>query len=349
MSAAAKAEARRKAILARGSDRLAKLTTSARGEDAPYMRHESPPVVSHSSNVRNFLGEESIMPTPPARASPGPNNPPLSQGRTSSVPPEPDPSVWSEEQQQQLLRALMGGGFGGPNPGGQSAIGGAPGAPQLPPSLADNPLAAMLLGAVGAQGGNGGMPPFPPPGMNLGKAPAMNGGAGTEVKTKKQSKFQKLMPLVHLVAIWALLAYFVLVREPETQMSLRGETASWSWSTTDWTGVWRRWAELAYRSPYATVESIAGKGWTVSVLPFFWAFMTLQIALHSTRIFYGFDTPEPPTLLALVLPHLPPPFPSLIVNGLKYIQMGSTLLDDLAILAVGTGFVIWIAGLLSST
>lgn len=35
MSAAARAEARRKAILSRGTDRLNKLTTSARGEDSP--------------------------------------------------------------------------------------------------------------------------------------------------------------------------------------------------------------------------------------------------------------------------------------------------------------------------
>jgi hypothetical protein len=33
MAAAARAEARKKAILARGTDRLAKLTTSARGDD----------------------------------------------------------------------------------------------------------------------------------------------------------------------------------------------------------------------------------------------------------------------------------------------------------------------------
>ena len=37
--AKARAEARRKAILARGGDRLARITTSARGEDgASYMR-----------------------------------------------------------------------------------------------------------------------------------------------------------------------------------------------------------------------------------------------------------------------------------------------------------------------
>lgn len=48
-SAAAKAEARRKAILSRGSDRLSKLTSSARGEDNPvYMNngkfYELPPI-----------------------------------------------------------------------------------------------------------------------------------------------------------------------------------------------------------------------------------------------------------------------------------------------------------------
>lgn len=39
-SAAARAEARRKAILARGGDRLAKLTSSARGEDASTYLHD---------------------------------------------------------------------------------------------------------------------------------------------------------------------------------------------------------------------------------------------------------------------------------------------------------------------
>jgi hypothetical protein len=43
MAAAARAEARRKAILSRGTDRLAKLTTSARGEDAPAYRHDGLP------------------------------------------------------------------------------------------------------------------------------------------------------------------------------------------------------------------------------------------------------------------------------------------------------------------
>lgn len=44
-SAAARAEARRKAILSRGSDRLSKLTTSARGEDAPAYAHDGAPFI----------------------------------------------------------------------------------------------------------------------------------------------------------------------------------------------------------------------------------------------------------------------------------------------------------------
>lgn len=46
MSAAARAEARRKAILSRGTDRLAKLTTSARGEDHPAYIHDGACLIS---------------------------------------------------------------------------------------------------------------------------------------------------------------------------------------------------------------------------------------------------------------------------------------------------------------
>ena len=40
--AKARAEARRKAILARGGDRLARITTSARGEDGAAYMHDRP-------------------------------------------------------------------------------------------------------------------------------------------------------------------------------------------------------------------------------------------------------------------------------------------------------------------
>jgi GET complex subunit GET2 len=49
-------------------------------------------------------------------------------------------------------------------------------------------------------------------------------------------------------------------------------------------------------------------------------------------------------LLALALPYLPPPFPSIILNVLKYVQIGGMFLDDVAGLLVGVGFLILFAG-----
>ncbi|TFK38663.1 hypothetical protein BDQ12DRAFT_735333 [Crucibulum laeve] len=340
MSAAARAEARRKAILARGTDRLAKLTTSARGDDPAYM-HDDPPLPNISSNSRNFLGEESgDMPTPATRGSPSPQ--PKSSSRTSGAsssersspaPPNPfaaggfpsaDPSVWSPEQQQQFMAALMGGAsIPPPSPLPQSPLGdpNAPIDPSLPPM--DNPLAAMLF----PQGAPNGM------GMGMGGGFPFAAGKVPAAPVKPPSKLQKLLPLLHLIATWLLLAYFVLWKEPQVNEAFGAGVVGGS--------VWKRWAELGWRSPIG--EGL--RAFRVQAVPFFWAFTTLQIALHSLRIFSGFDTVQPPALLALALPHLPPPIPSLIVNAMKYMQMGSLFLDDLAGLVVGIGFIIYFAGL----
>ena len=56
------------------------------------------------------------------------------------------------------------------------------------------------------------------------------------------------------------------------------------------------------------------------------------------------DPIRPPMLLAFALPHLPPPLPAVITNGLKYLQIGGVFLDDVSALLVGTGLLIWAAG-----
>lgn len=52
------------------------------------------------------------------------------------------------------------------------------------------------------------------------------------------------------------------------------------------------------------------------------------------------DTIQPPTLIALALPHLPPPIPAIVTNGMKYLQMGGVFLDDIATLVVGMGVLV---------
>jgi hypothetical protein len=75
-----------------------------------------------------------------------------------------------------------------------------------------------------------------------------------------------------------------------------------------------------------------------------WAFMTVQVMLHSIRIYTGNNQVQPPVLLALAMPHLPPPFPSIITNGLRYVRMGGAILDDLSAVIFGLGMVVLIAG-----
>ena len=183
MSAAARAEARKKAILSRGSDRLAKLTSSARGEEAASVYVESqkrqvvpdPPLPSLDS----FVGDE---PSPPA---------------FDAVDIDP----------QQFL--------------------------------------AQMLSA------------------NQQSAPVI---VEQQRKPAASSALQKFLPLVHWLAVWALLLYFVFWVEPS--------------SNSTPVGILDRWGALLKHKPDDFLA--------ISIVPFFWAFTTVQVVLHSLRIFGGF-------------------------------------------------------------
>ncbi|KAJ7058812.1 hypothetical protein C8F01DRAFT_282567 [Mycena amicta] len=342
MSAAARAEARRKAILSRGTDRLAKLTTSSgRTEDLimavptptpptgqgnnEASSYPDPPVPSFAETTGTatgrFVGEETFgMPRPrPHSASPSPQRPlrssaaaegdffGLGAGASAGMNAE------AAQMQAQLMQALMGG----------AGVGGDASNPFLGMGMGNgmangNPLAA-LMSAAGAQGGGAGvennampMPMAPPP---------------------PKTRLQRVLPAVHMLAVWALVLYFVLVREPAAHLHSEAEGSGLAW----------RWSRLLGKGNDRSSMAGVPIAWAVQIMPFFWAFVTLELALHSLRIFSGFDAFRPPTLLALVLPSLPAPIPSIIVHGMKYFQMGSMFLDDVAAVIVGLGLVIWLA------
>ncbi|KAI0245678.1 hypothetical protein BJV78DRAFT_264843 [Lactifluus subvellereus] len=111
MSAAARAEARRKAILSRGTDRLSKLTASARGDDAPQLAQAGPPppYSSPRGSLANFIGEDPLpvppIPDQPSRRPPVPQASPFDSSGLASSPL--GPSVWSNEQRHQFLQASL--------------------------------------------------------------------------------------------------------------------------------------------------------------------------------------------------------------------------------------------------
>ncbi|KAI0079071.1 hypothetical protein K474DRAFT_725983 [Panus rudis PR-1116 ss-1] len=363
MSAAARAEARRKAILSRGQDRLAKLTTSARGEDAKAYIHDDPPLAAlpKRPTVEEFMGEESALPTPPplSRTTSSSRKPSETASTTSSQTAAPtsaasafqaaglgsnapDPSIWSEEQQRQLLQALMGASSAAQ----QNASSQQQQQRRIPSSSASaassdtlggsDPLMALM--AQLNQDGSGMKPPmdFSAFGAGMGQPPA---------PPKPRTMVQKLMPLIHIVAALMLLGYFVVWKEP-LAYELSGHGVA---GKNDW---WGRWADLSWKSPV--------DGWGVQPVPFFYAFTTLAIVLHSWRIFSGLvssslhvhliryspriqDPVETPFLLSLALNYLPHPYPSYIRNGLKYLQIATVFLDDLSAVIVALGLLVYIA------
>lgn len=179
----------------------------------------------------------------PIRLSPSPGPSPNANKKSPSPSPSrnifenaglgagagPDPSVWSPEQQQRFMAALMGASPMQPESLPQSPLGD-PFAP-INPNMAplDNPLAAMLFPQQ-----NGSSFPFGP--GAAGKAP------GTSTGVQPPTRLQKLMPLLHMLAMWLLLAYFVLWKEPQVHdVSGLGGVAG--------KGLWKRWAELGWKNP----------------------------------------------------------------------------------------------------
>lgn len=326
MSSVAAREARRKAILSRGSDRLSKLTSSARGENHPaYTDIDSP--VRKAPTTETFVGDESIMPTPPTRGDDG----------ITSLREDTDnksgPTAWSVEEQQEFMRALMHAETNGAS---NSRATRQPSLQNQTELEGDNPMAAMFNALNHMYGGQ--VPPDLGSGAGgvggeLAEMMKMMGAGDQAPPSMAQmqpptppSLYSKLRPLVHLIASWVLLAFFAFSVEPQAYSSQPG---------SQHLSVWDRWAELGWRS----VKEPFG----IQPVPFFWAFVTLQLALHSFQVFSGANPIQPPALVALALPHLPSLARSVIINLLTYGRMLSMLLDDLAVLIFGVGLLIWIS------
>jgi len=181
---------------------------------------------------------------------------------------------------------------------------------------ATDPFSAMMAQLASGQqlgSGVGGMPPMPPgfpPGMGMSQAVAV---------ARKRTRLEKLWPLLHVVSILCLLAYFVMGYEP----ALFGE------------GHWARWASLVRsKSDEAGVHPV----------PLFYAFTTLEIVLHSVRAYIEPQAQPRSGLIGMVIANLPPPFPGLIATGSKYLAMGGAVVDDLSVLLFGVGMVVWYSG-----
>jgi hypothetical protein len=206
-----------------------------------------PPLPTVGTRLKNFVGEESTLPTPPANTSRSQATDPFDTGANPQF----------TAQQQELLRALMGGAAIG-QPGLQLPSGPAnadanadPNA--VPPASPEDPLSTLLASLGGSAGG-----PFGAtgPGSAFGAAGSLFGGSASPPPQTQRPRtlVQKLVPVLHVLSMLAMLVWFVGWKEPE---EFAETWLSNSVKEDESFGVggkefgWKRWARLARGPPVA--------------------------------------------------------------------------------------------------
>ncbi|GAA5918229.1 hypothetical protein JCM6882_003019 [Rhodosporidiobolus microsporus] len=310
--AAARAAARREKLLAKGKDRLDKITGTVKGEG-------------------RFVNESAGLPPRIPDAVPGANPPAptsLADINSSDDPAEVDLA-------SNPLSLLSGGG-------------GAPGA---------NPFGAFPgLGGLGGggEGGAGGEDPF----MQMMQAMAQQGGGapGTagapsaaggqpmanpflQPPPPPKTFLDRVFPLVHILAMVGLAAYAVVFLEPARRV------AEYGWTGTHDDGIdWSAWGALLSVKPRDHGAAAQAVGFRqLAEVPLLWMFISVELVLQTTRLFLLRNRPSPPGLLTSFLPLLSQFSPQLglaIQTGVKYLDLFSTCLNDLAVLIFCIGVVV---------
>lgn len=153
---------------------------------------------------------------------------------------------------------------GTPGPESDRGRGGYQRARTEPPQSMEDMMAGMMRGRSISQSG-GGMPdigPSPPTGdEGMDQLQALHqmfgggGGAAAGPPRVPPTRLQKMMPLIHLVAMWGLLAYFVFWKTTAGTAGLGVDSTSASASV-----LWEKWAELGKkRDPVRGLGNVAAE------------------------------------------------------------------------------------------
>lgn len=350
-----KREARKARILSKGSDRLARITNTGRGEGASaYLKDNTPSLPTTPKSTATTT----VTPAPA---------PPLSMVADDDDPLEVDISTLPRrgpprgeeatnpfamfggdagqgQGQQNPMEALMammqgGGGFGGPNGPGFGpgpGEGGQPDMSGLPPQLA-----AMMQQFGGAAGGG--------PGGAANVAPTT-----TQTKPIAERAFDLLQALLvlALAVLAAKSSLFDFDRSsfvPEAVSEKLDSIVSPTSSALSASNTLRRWARLGYQKPtideWSSINPLSSPLLpALPALPLFWIFLSLEFVLQAVRIvIFSRKTPAPPSLLSTLTAMLPIPNLHLAIRLVgKYLALVNALVNDLALLVFVFGVaVLW--------
>ncbi|KAJ7630317.1 hypothetical protein FB45DRAFT_532314 [Roridomyces roridus] len=186
----------------------------------------------------------------------------------------PDPSMWSEEQQAQFLQALMGG----PPP---AFANGPDATPENPfTGIEGNPLAALMAGGAGA-----GFPPFGRSRYGNEHGHGQDSGCGaSQNASPTPSPRAAFSRSVGVGGVFCLVSRAALLcRALWGNRRHAGVGRCMALEAT----CGRKWTSRMGSSG-SGASSILALALAETLQPFFWGFATVQLVLHSLRIFSGF-------------------------------------------------------------
>lgn len=326
-----KREARKARILSKGSDRLARITNTGRGEGASAYLKDNTPSIPTVRNEEDDPLEVDISTLPPRAGGAVP------RGEEATNPFLMFPGAGGGQEggggnPMEALMAMMqgaGGGMGGEGQGGQ----GGPDMSGLPPQL------AAMMQQMGGGAGGPGQPPVP---------------TAVQKKSIPERAFDILQAalVVALAVLAAKSSLFDTSHSTPLPDSLTDKVGSISSpSPIAASSTLRRWARLAYTQPDPSEWSLASTSTslpflpsTFSTLPLFWIFLSLEITLQAARIaLFSKKTPAPPSLLSTFAMMLPIPNLGLMIRLVgKYLALINALVNDVSVLVFVFGAsVLW--------
>ncbi|GAA5973425.1 hypothetical protein JCM8115_001740 [Rhodotorula mucilaginosa] len=305
-----KAAARQAKLLAKSKERLDKITGAAKGEGR---------IVTDSA-----VG---IAPRPVTSNPP----PPTSLADVNDDPAEVDLGM------QNPLSLLAGTDPAAQNPFAAFGAGGG-GAP------GEDPFSQMMQQMMAGMGGAGGGPGGPggiAGGQHQQQQPAAN---SPFAPAPPKTLLDRFFPLVHITSMVALAIYVVFVYEPARRM------ATYGWAGGSEGVDWSAWSALLTHKPRDLAPG-AGAFRGLASVPLLWMFVTVELILQTTRLFLVRNRPAPPGILNSILPLISQFSPQIglaIQTGVRYLDLFSTCLNDLAVLIFCIGLTVvigrWKAG-----
>ncbi|SNX86711.1 uncharacterized protein MEPE_05420 [Melanopsichium pennsylvanicum] len=345
-----KREARKARILSKGSDRLARITNTGRGEGASaYLKDNKSPLPSAPQPTSAPLGmADDDDPLEVDISTLAPQSPPRGEEATNPFAMFGGaPGGLGMNGQQNPMEALMammqgagaGGGSGGP--GVADGNGGQPDMSGLPPQL------AAMMQQFGA-GGPGG------PGV----ATMSPNVVQTKSIGERAFDLAQALLVLTLAVVAAKSSLFDFDRSSVVPDAVNHafEKVTPGFISSGPTNILRRWARLGYQKPsveeWAPVSPLSSTSLlsadflpgAMSTLPLFWIFLSLEMLLQAARIvIFSRKTPAPPSLLSTLTAMLPIPNLHLAIKLIsKYLALLNAFINDVSLLMFVFGLtVLW--------